>query len=496
MSIEKLAPITKILLVGVLGLLSAGCIAFSPDGGLSEASNASIDQFGTAAHLNKTEDDVVKSKERVRQLIKKPLTINAAIEIALINNRSLQAEYNRLGAAEAIMQRNSLPPNPVFSFAYLSGPFSNELDGAIVGNILALATLPARKEVAAEQFKVAQLHAAAETLRLGYDVRRDYYKAIATLELATGIKQESRAFDSVAGLAHQLAESGAMNRLEQAQSQLSSAEVATRLASANLEAIKARESLTKVLGLWGADIDYVLPKILPQPPSKPRTIPDIEAQALNRRIELRLDSAEMTVLSKTLGVTVAWRFIDLLELAGLRRGQNENFPASTAGSMPDSARFRTLGGGIAIEIPLYDFGETKVRAAEQRWMEAVNTLAHKAILVRSQVRQSYQEYRYAHEIFHFRQTEVNALQSVISEETLRRYNGMLIDPFPLLENAKKRILLEAEQIIAKRDYWIAETDLRAAISGPSELIPTAKEHEASTTMPLSGLNSNFGGEVQ
>ena len=91
---------------------------------------------------------------------------------------------------------------------------------------------------------------------------------------------------------------------------------------------------------------------------------------------------------------------------------------------------------------------------------------------------------------------MNALQSVISEETLRRYNGMLIDPFPLLENAKKRILLEAEQIIAKRDYWIAETDLRAAISGPSDLAPTAKEHEASTTMPLSGLNSNFGGEVQ
>jgi hypothetical protein len=124
-SLKKLASFTKILLVSILGIASTGCISFSPDGGLSEASNASIDQFGTAAHLNKTQEDVIKSKERVRELVKKPLTLNAAIEIALINNRSLQAEYNRLGAAEAIMQKNSLPPNPVFSFAYLYSYFDN-----------------------------------------------------------------------------------------------------------------------------------------------------------------------------------------------------------------------------------------------------------------------------------------------------------------------------------------------------------------------------------
>jgi hypothetical protein len=78
-----------------------------------------------------------------------------------------------------------------------------------------------------------------------------------------------------------------------------------------------------------------------------------------------------------------------------------------------------------------------------------------------------------------------ALQTIISEEMLRRYNGMLVDAFPLLENARKRVLLQAAAIEAKRDYWLADTDLRAAISGPAE---------ATGGMALGGVNAELGGE--
>ena len=53
---------------------------------------------------------------------KRSLTINSAVEIALLNNRALQATFNRLGVAEAIMAREQLPPNPTFSFSRLAGP--------------------------------------------------------------------------------------------------------------------------------------------------------------------------------------------------------------------------------------------------------------------------------------------------------------------------------------------------------------------------------------
>jgi hypothetical protein len=48
----------------------------------------------------------------------------------------------------------------------------------IVAQILALATLPTRIEIAADRFRQAQLRAALETLRVGFETRRSYYRAI------------------------------------------------------------------------------------------------------------------------------------------------------------------------------------------------------------------------------------------------------------------------------------------------------------------------------
>jgi hypothetical protein len=88
----------------------------------------------------------------VRALIRRPLSADAAVQIALLNNRGLQAAYNDLGLAEAAMVEASLPPNPAFSLSRVSTPIELEIERAIVVNILALATLPARSDVALDRF--------------------------------------------------------------------------------------------------------------------------------------------------------------------------------------------------------------------------------------------------------------------------------------------------------------------------------------------------------
>ena len=125
----------------------------------------------------RTQDDAASAHARVQQLLKRPLTADAAVQIALLNNRGLQAAYNELGMAEATMVGASLPPNPTFSVSRLSGPLEIELEKRIVANILALATLPARAEVAADRFRQTQLPAAEEPLRVAAETRRAYYRA-------------------------------------------------------------------------------------------------------------------------------------------------------------------------------------------------------------------------------------------------------------------------------------------------------------------------------
>ena len=417
----------------------------------------------------RSDEDVDWAKSRMAQLLRRPLTIDSAVEIALLNNRGLQSAFNRLGVAEAIMAREKLPPNPTFSFSRLAGSLGSEVEGAIVTNILALATWPARAEIAEDRFRAAQFEAAAETLRLGYEARRAYFRAVGAREIANSIGEVNRSTQAVAALARRLGETGAASRLDQAKDQLSSAETATRLASARLQASNERERLIRVLGLWGMEVNFVLPNALPPPPARPRSLPYLEQDAIDRRIELRTAHAELSALAKTLGLIEATRFINLFELSGGYKVKTESLPNPESG-LTETTRFRFSGGAAAIQIPIFDFGETKVRQAEQSWLEAVNRLTKKAVDVRSQARQTYRNYRYAHEIAQFRKREILALQAIVSEEMLRRYNGMLVDAFPLLENARKRVLLQAAAIEAKRDYWLAETDLRAAISGPAEAI--------------------------
>lgn len=467
-----------------MSLLLSSCATFSPDGGTAVATSAARREFGKDAVALRSDADAAWAKSRIERLLKRPLTAGAAVEIALLNNRGLQAAFNRLGVAEAIMTREKLPPNPTFSFSRLAGPLGSDIEGAVVANILALATLPARAEMADDRFRAAQLEAAAETLRLGYDARRAFLRAVGARELAGAIGETSQSAEAVAALARRLGETGAMSRLDQARDQLSSAEVATRLASARLLASNERERLARVLGLWGTELDFALPNALSPPPARPRNAPNIEQEAVGRRIDLHVAHAELSALAKTLGLIEATRFVNLFQLAGGGKVKTESVPNPENGQTEDT-RFRFIGGAAAIEIPIFDFGATRVREAEQSWLEAVNRLAQRAVEARSQARQAYRTYRYAHEIAQFRKREILALQTIISEEMLRRYNGMLIDAFPLLENARKRVLLQATAIEAKRDYWLAETDLRAAISGPAAAIGG---------MAVAGVNTDTGGE--
>jgi len=127
----------------------------------------------------RSEEDAAAARAEVERLLKRPLTADSAVQIALLNNRGLQVAYNELGIAEAVRVQQSLPPNPHFSLTRMTGSVETEIERQIVASILALATLPVRSEIAADRFHQAQLAAALETLRVAAEARRAFYRAVA-----------------------------------------------------------------------------------------------------------------------------------------------------------------------------------------------------------------------------------------------------------------------------------------------------------------------------
>jgi outer membrane protein TolC len=438
------------------GLLVAACKTLSPDAGMDTVADIAGDALNADVLAIGTPEQAAAARAKVAQLLRRPLTALAAVQVALLNNRGLQAAYNQLGIAEAVMVEASLPPSPKFSLQRISGDVEIEIERRIVGDILALATLPARAEIAGERFRQAQLQAAEATLRVAVETRRAYYRSVAAREIAGFLEQATATAQTTNELAKRLGESGAMNKLDQSREQVFYAETSAQSAKARQQAASERERLVRAMGLSGNDLTFRIPGSLPPPPGRPRTAPTVEMQAVARRLDLQIARIELDVLAKSLGLTQATRFLNLLELSGVGK---------TTIDKPTGERIADRGFELELQIPLFDFGATRVREAEQTYMQAVNRLAEMAVIARSQAREAYQLYRSSYDIAARYRNDVLPLRKIISDEMVLRYNAMMIDVFALLTEARQRVLSTTSGVEAQRDFWLAAVDLDAAILG-------------------------------
>src|SRR5437016_642596 len=147
------------LLAGLAALV-AGCAWFSPDAGMGVVANVAERELNKDVAGIRTPDEAETVRLAVHRLLARPLTADTAVQVALLNNRGLQAAYNELMLAEAAMVEASLPPNPRFSYLHIAGSSELEIERTVVADILALATLPVRSDIALTRFRQAQLRAA------------------------------------------------------------------------------------------------------------------------------------------------------------------------------------------------------------------------------------------------------------------------------------------------------------------------------------------------
>src|SRR6266436_184178 len=299
--------------------LLSGCATFSPDGGMTVVADVAGETIRKDVISIRTADDAERAQEFVRRLLRQTLTVDSAVQVALLSNRGLQASYNELALAEADLIGESLPPNPTFSISRISGDGALEIERQVVGDILALATLPFRSEIARQRFQKAQLRAAEDTLRLAADVRRAYYRAVAANELVVLLTDAKSTAASTAQLAEKLGQTGALNKLDQAREQVFYAETSADLATLRQDATSSRERLIRLLGLWNGDTGIRLPLKLPVLPRSPLSLPRIEVDAVVHRIDLQIARMELATLAKSLDLTEATRFVTLLDLAGIDR---------------------------------------------------------------------------------------------------------------------------------------------------------------------------------
>ena len=115
--VGRVAVAHKAGYVCTLLMLVTGCATFDQRAGFSDVSTAVEARSGKRVvwHLG-TELDAQVDQE-VRALLQDTLTVDGAVQVALLNNRNLQALYAELGVAQADLVQAGLLRNPVFDGA-------------------------------------------------------------------------------------------------------------------------------------------------------------------------------------------------------------------------------------------------------------------------------------------------------------------------------------------------------------------------------------------
>jgi len=219
------------------------------------------------------------------------------------------------------------------------------------------------------------------------------------------------------------------------------------------------------MGLWGESVDYRLPERLPDLPTTPNELPDVERTAIAQRLDVEGARLATQQTAHSLGLTRTTRFVNVFELGYQHNTSNEE-PTQR-------------GWEVTLELPLFDWGQARVARAESVYMQSLQRAAATAINARSEAREAYGAYRSAWDIARHHRDEIVPLRRRISEENVLRYNGMLIGVFELLADARAQIASVQAAIDALRDFWLAQADLDAALIGKPSLLAPAGATAAS-----------------
>jgi outer membrane protein, heavy metal efflux system len=435
----------------LLAIFLNGCTSFSPDGGFDTVRQTAQQRLSQPTRWSRSASDTDGITKEVHSLLGKRLSADAAVQIALINNHTLQAAYNELGLAEAELVQASRLPNPGLSFSRTHSGDDIKIERSLSVSIMRLLTMPTATRIESLRFEQTKLRLAEQMLHTAALTRKAYYQAIAASQGEHYQEQVLQAADLARELAARMAARGNFSQLDAAREQAFLLDSEARLTRARIVSIEARENLLRLLGLGSADPALQLPAQLPALPAQAPLLADAERSAMQQRLDVQAARQELAALQNTLGLSKATRFVNVLDLGYVRNSE--------------SAKAAETGYQISLEIPLFDWGEARVARAEARYMQAAQQLAATAIQAQSEVRSAYAIAQHTYRMARQYQDVTLPLRKRIADETLLRYNGMLVSVFELLADARDQAAAVSAAIDAARDYWSADCDLQLALGG-------------------------------
>jgi cobalt-zinc-cadmium efflux system outer membrane protein len=446
--------IEPIIFLTVLPLALAGCTSTNPKAAFADVDktvNAHIDQ---SVQWQRDDSSRKEIAGVIESLLKTNLTAQSAVAIALLNNRSLQAEFEEIGISQAELAQASRLQNIEIAGSLRfpnRPPSAADVEYSATGNLLDLLTLPARKRIASRNLEQTKLQVASKVLELAADTQTAFYTVQAETEFLNRLKVIIEVNDAAADFSKRQHDAGNINDLEFDNQQVSAAQSHLDLARALAQIQSQRERLNRLLGLSGEQINWRIANELPALPEKELPLENLEALAVNQRLDLAAQRNRAASIAAALRLKGKTRFIP-----GVKIGVDTE-------RTPDGQR--VTGPTLDLELPLFDQGQPAVARLRAEFQHANDIYAAQEVNVRSEIRETLNTLLAAREAVEFLQKNLLPLRKKILGETFLHYNAMQKNSFDLLMAKEREQEAEQSNVEALRDYWIARVELERAVGG-------------------------------
>lgn len=434
----------------VLLTLLAGCVTTARGGDVRSVEHVLSSRAGlelTLPSLTAGDD----TPHDVDELLKARLTTDAAVKIALLNNREGRAALAELGIIRGNAVQSAVLPNPTAEFEMRApgGPQPLQIDIGADFELSALWLAGLRGGVAESELEAAKLETADLLLALAFCARVAFYEAQAAQEryalwqTALEVQQASYA------AAVELSRVGNIPRLQLTQELTAVEQTRVQVAAAENAWLDAREALTRALGLSGARTGWTLAGELPLP-AEPSSDADAEKKAIAASLELQALNQRAIAASRKAGVANALAVLPQLS-AGFHGERDANL--------------WELGAHLAVALPVFDRAQGHRLAAKSELQLAEARAQSHAVQVRSAVREAQNRVESAsRRARHYAQRLVPARQETL-KETLLQYNAMQLGVFEVL--AARRAVTETalDAVDAKAEAWRARARLDLLLAG-------------------------------
>jgi cobalt-zinc-cadmium efflux system outer membrane protein len=430
-------------LIGVVG-----CAAIPPDRGYADV-REQMRQRGVALPADAGAD----RSAFIDEILAQPITADAAVRVALVNNPRIQVEFAKLGLTGAEVVQAGRLSNPTLAMTWQTSSRSSDAsryDAGLTQNFAQLLLMGARTRFTKGEFERAKLDATQRVLDLAAEVSAAYYEAVGARQVAQMRATVADAAVASAELAARFKDAGNITALELAIQQAAASQARLDGERARLDADRAAVALNEKMGL-DAGAHWQIADALPVPTSADDSLDALQQLAREQRADLDSDRRAVVLLEDALGLTRSYRYLGEVEVGA----QYER----------DTDRSRLIGPTLSIQLPIFNQGQAAVLRAESLLDAARAQARAKELEISNAVLTANDRVVAARQRIARLSDETIPLREQIVARTQEQVNYMLVGVFDLIRAKQDEYDVYQLYLEAIRDYWLARVDLSRAVGG-------------------------------